>query len=182
MTCSIDGFGADAEGQIGWTAPSDDLHAFFNDTLRDVSTYVMGRHLFETMRVWDDWPEERSEVEDDFVGIWQAADKIVCSDTLVDAGLDAPRTTFEPRLTTDRLARIVAEADGVVEVGGPTTAAAALRTGMVDVVQLYVADQVLGGGLRVFPDGMRRGFDLAETRRFDNGTVLLRYERTPDPS
>ncbi|WP_278234529.1 dihydrofolate reductase family protein [Isoptericola sp. AK164] len=176
-TCSIDGFVADADGSIDWTAPSDELHAFFNDRLRDVGTYVMGRRMFGTMRVWDTWPAGRSAVEDDYAAIWAAADKIVCSDRLAATGVDAPRTTVEPRLTTRRLAQIVADADGTVEVSGPTTAADALRSGMVDVLQLFVAPRALGGGLRALPAGMDLALELAETRRFDNGTVLLRYER-----
>jgi len=176
-TCSIDGFVADADGGIGWTTPSEELHAFFNDSLRDVGTYVMGHDMYATMRVWDTWPAGRSAVEDDYAAIWAAADKIVCSDRLTATGVDAPRTTVEPRLTTRRLAEIVAAADGAVEVSGPTTAAEALLTGMVDVLQLFVAPRALGAGLRALPAGLDLALELTQTRRFDNGTVLLRYER-----
>ncbi len=175
MNCSLDGYVATADGDIGWTAPADDAHAFVNALTRDVRTFVMGRHMFDTMRVWDTWPRGESAVEDEFADIWRDADKIVCSDTLT--ALDAPRTTLEPRLTTARLAEIVAATDGVVDVSGPTTAAGSLRAGMVDELHLFVVPRVVGGGLRALPDGARVDLTLVDERRFEGGTVFLRYAR-----
>lgn len=175
MTCSVDGYVADADGRFDWAAPTDELHAFVNDVVRDVRTFVMGRRMFETMRVWDEWPPGESAVEDEFADIWRERDKIVCSDSL--PAVDAPRTVLEPRLTDARLAEIVAATDGVVEVSGPTTAAGPLRAGMVDEIYLFVAPVVVGAGLRALPAGARIDLTLVEERRFAGGTVLLRYAR-----
>jgi dihydrofolate reductase len=175
MTCSLDGYVADADGSFDFAAPNEDLHAFVNGLVRDVRTFVMGRRMFETMRVWDTWPAGESAVADEFAELWAAADKIVCSDSLT--GVDAPRTTFEPRLTTTRLAEIVAATDGVVEVSGPTTAAEPLRAGVVDELLLLVVPHVVGAGLRALPDGARLELELADERRLANGTVFLRYVR-----
>jgi dihydrofolate reductase len=176
MTCSLDGYLADADGGFEWAAPSVEAHAFVNDLVRDVRTFVIGRRMFETLRIWDSWSTGGGTVEEEFAAIWQAADKIVCSDSLT--AVDAPRTTLEPRLTTTRLAEIVAATDGVVEVAGPTTAADALRSGMVDEVLLFVVPHVIGGGLRALPDGVRLALELTDERRFGDGAVYLRYRRT----
>ncbi|AEG44398.1 dihydrofolate reductase family protein [Isoptericola variabilis] len=175
MTCSLDGYVADADGSVDFASPSEELHAFVNDLVRDTRVFVMGRRMFETMRVWDTWPTGQSAVEDDFAEIWAGADKVVCSDSLT--GVEAPRTTFEPRLTTDRLGEIVAATDGVVEVSGPTTAAEALRAGMVDELLLLVTPEVLGAGLPALPDVARLHLALTDQRAFDDGTVYLRYAR-----
>lgn len=175
MSCSLDGYVADAGGGFAWTAPSVEAHLFVNALTRDVRTFVMGRNMFETMRVWDTMPLGEEPATDEFAQIWRAADKIVCSDSLT--GVEAPRTSFEPRLTTDRLAEIVAATHGVVEVSGPTTAADALRAGMVDDIRLFVVPHVVGGGLRAFPDDARLPLELTDERRFDDGTVYLRYRR-----
>ena len=175
MTCSLDGYVADAGGDFAWTAPSEESHLFVNALTRDVRTFVMGRRMFETMHVWDTMPSGGEVATDEFARIWQTADKIVCSDSLT--GADAPRTTFEPRLTTARLAEIVAATDGVVEVSGPTTAADALRAGLVDDVRLFVVPHVIGGGLPAFPPDARLQLKLTDERRFANGTVYLRYRR-----
>ncbi len=173
MTCSLDGYVADADGGFDWGAPDEEVHAFINDQVRDVRTFVVGRRMFDTMRVWDDWPPGQGEAADEFAELWKGIDKIVCSDSL-DA-VDAPRTTLEPRLTPGRLAEIVAATDGVVEVSGPTTAAGMLRAGLVDELTVRVAPHVAGGGLRLLPDGWQTELVLAESRPLPDGSVFLRY-------
>lgn len=175
MSCSLDGYVADAEGGFDWGAPDEEVHAFINGLVRDVRTFVVGRHMFTTMRVWDTWPAGQSAAEDEFAEIWRGIDKVVCSDRL-DA-VDAPRTTLEPRLTAGRIAEIVAATDGVVEVSGPTTAAVALRAGAVDEIAVRIVPVVVGSGLRLLPDGMHAALDRAECRPLPDGSVFLRYTR-----
>ncbi|MFE6970335.1 dihydrofolate reductase family protein [Isoptericola sp. NPDC057653] len=175
MSCSLDGYVADAGGGFDWSAPDDAVHAFINDRVRDVGTFVVGRNMFETMRVWDTWPPGQSDASDEFAEIWRGIDKIVCSDSL--GAVDAPRTTLEPRLTTARLAEIAAAADGAVEVSGPTTAAGALRAGLVDEMTIRIVPHVAGGGLRLLPDGMRADLVRAECVPLGDGSVFLRYTR-----
>lgn len=174
ITCSLDGFVNDGDGEIGWTAPSDDRHEFINRRVGDVSVFVMGRRMYEMLRVWDDWPPGQP-VEDEFAALWAQADKIVCSDTL--ERLDAPRTTLERRLTLDRLDQIVAATDGVIEIAGPTTAADALRAGKVDEIDLFVLPRTVGAGQRALPDGMQTMLELRESRTFSDGAVYLSYRR-----
>ncbi len=178
MTCSLDGYVTDADGGFDWATPSEEVHTFVNGRVTDVSLFVMGRHMFDAMRVWDTWPAGQSPVEDEFAAFWRERDKIVCSDSISE--VDAPRTKLEPRLTNARLAEIVAATDGVVEVSGPTTAAEALRAGMVDEIHLIVVPRVIGGGLRALPDGARLDLALADERRFADGTVYLSYQRATD--
>lgn len=174
ISCSLDGFVNDRQGEIGWTAPSDDRHEFINQRVGDVRVFVMGRRMYEMLRVWDDWPPGR-EVEDEFAALWARTDKIVCSDTL--GPVDAPRTTVEPRLTVDRLDQIVAEAEGVVEVSGPTTATGAFRAGTVDEIDMFVVPRFVGGGQRALPDGIQATLELRESRTFSDGAVYLSYGR-----
>ncbi|MFC7877181.1 dihydrofolate reductase family protein [Isoptericola sp. NPDC057391] len=179
MSCSLDGYVADASGDFDWGAPDDAVHAFINGQVRDVRTFVVGRHMFEAMRVWDTWETGQSDATDEFAEIWRGIDKVVCSDTLVAAGsgVDAPRTTLEPRLTPERLAEIAAGTDGVVEVSGPTTAAGALLAGVVEELTVRVVPHVAGGGLRLLPDGMQADLVRAECVPLGDGSVFLRYTR-----
>ena len=173
MACSLDGYVADGAGGFEWTHPSDEVYAFLNQVVTGERVFVMGRRMWETMRVWDSWEVGKSAIADEFVQIWEGADKIVCSGSI--APTPAPRTTFEPRLTTARLAEIVAATDGVVDISGPTMAADALRAGMVDEVHMIVVPRVVGGGLRLFPDGLRLSLELVEKHSFESGSVYLRY-------
>src|SRR5438093_11619987 len=81
---SLDGYIEDADGNFGWAAPDDEVHAFVNDLERNVGTFLYGRRMYETMVFWDRPPDpaELPPVEQDFARIWQAVDKIVYSKTL----------------------------------------------------------------------------------------------------
>jgi dihydrofolate reductase len=60
-------------------------------------------------------------------------------------------------------------------IGGANLAAQAFRAGLVDECQLFVAPILVGGGKRALPDNIRLELELLDERRFDNGTVFLRY-------
>src|SRR5829696_4978499 len=47
---SLDGYVADEDGEFGWAAPDDEVHAFVNDLERRVGTYLYGRRMYEVMR------------------------------------------------------------------------------------------------------------------------------------
>jgi riboflavin biosynthesis pyrimidine reductase len=66
-------------------------------------------------------------------------------------------------------------ADRDLSVGGPTLATRALEAGLVDEIVLFVVPYVVGGGLRVFPPGVRTPLTLVDERRFASGAVMLRY-------
>ena len=54
---------------------------------------------------------------------------------------------------------------------------ALLEADLVDSLHLLVYPIVLGGGKRLFPEGMRHNFGLLEQRAFPSGVVLLLYVR-----
>jgi riboflavin biosynthesis pyrimidine reductase len=60
-------------------------------------------------------------------------------------------------------------------VGGPELAAQAIKAGLVDEFQLFVAPVVVGGGKRSLPDNVFLTLELLEERRFGSGVVYLRY-------
>jgi riboflavin biosynthesis pyrimidine reductase len=66
-------------------------------------------------------------------------------------------------------------ADRDLSVGGPTLAAHALRAGLVDEIQIFVAPVVVGGGTPLLPKGVRFDVDLLDERRFGAGFRYARY-------
>ena len=173
MICSLDGYAADTDGRFDWGAPDEEVLAHVNDAARGVGTYLYGRRIYEIMTPWEHDPAtaDQSPGSADFARIWQAARKVVYSTTL--AQVSTRDTTLERAFDPDAVARIAEESD--VSIAGPTLAAAALRAGLVDEVHLVVCPVVVGGGLSVFPDGVRFDLALVDERRFAGGTVALRY-------
>ena len=113
--------------------------------------------------------------EREFARRWQRIDKVVVSSTLTHEELGSGRVRLVPELSLIELQRIVASATGVVEIFGPTVAAAAIQAGVVEDFRFFVVPKMVGGGLRALPDGVRLDLALVEHRTFDDGTAYLHY-------
>lgn len=71
-----------------------------------------------------------------------------------------------------------AQPGGDLSLGGADLAAEFRRLDLIDSYRLYVHPVVIGGGKPLFAPGSPRiDLRLAQTLRFGNGVVLLRYER-----
>lgn len=172
---SLDGYIADAAGNFGWAAPSEQVHRFVNELERPVGTYLYGRRMYEIMSFWETAPTEAGQPDyfDDFTRLWLAADKIVYSTTL--AQTTTAKTRLERRFDPSEVAKLKRDSPHDLGVGGPQLAAQALRAGLVDELWLILVPVIVGGGARALPDGVRLNLELLREQRFDNGTVALHY-------
>lgn len=174
-TISIDGYVNDADGDFQWSAPNDPVFDTHVERMAAVSTEVLGRKTYELMRYWETDHHDFSPAEEEFARRWRKIQKVVVSSTLTPDHVAAGRDRLVPRLDLDELRKIVADATGTVEIFGPTTAAPAIRAGMIDEFNFFVLPKVVGGGLRALPDDVRLDLGLAEHTVFDDGVVYLRY-------
>ena len=173
---SVDGYVADEHGNFDWAAPDDEVHAFVNELERPVGTYLYGRRMYEVMVAWETMPtEDQPAVIRDYAEIWRAADKIVYSTTLEAAA--SAKTQIERSFDPEAVRELKTKAAHDLSVGGPGLAAQALAAGLVDECRLFIAPVIVGGGTRFLPEGLRLDLELAEERRFANGTVYLHYRR-----
>jgi dihydrofolate reductase len=170
ISCSLDGFIEDADGNFDFSRPTEEVHQFVNDRQRLVETYVFGRRMYETMRVWDTM-DDPDPVMRDYQQIWRGIDKVVFSRTLDEV------TTERTRLEREFDPEFLRSLDGEVEIGGPELAAPAFEAGLIDLIELYVYPVLLGSGKRVLPADVRLDLELISTRQFPNGAVHLEYAR-----
>jgi dihydrofolate reductase len=172
---SLDGYIADEAGNFDWAAPDEVVHTFINDLERPVGTYLIGRRMYEVMSFWETAHTLADEPPAilDFARIWQAADKIVYSRTLETAS--TARTRIERDFDPESVRKMKAQAERDISVGGPGLAAHAIRSGLVDEFQLFIAPVIVGGGNYYLPHDVSLKLDLLDQRRFDNGMVYLRY-------
>ena len=179
---SLDGYVEDSDGGFGWAAPDEEVHAFVNDAERSIGTYLYGRRLYQTMVYWDTASSvpndvggssepDRPDVERDYAGIWQAADKIVFSRTLRTAR--SARTRLEPEFTPELVTSLKESSERDLGIGGAELAAEALRAGLVDEVRLLLHPVTVGGGKPALPGGVR--LRLLDQQSFGCGVVHLRY-------
>jgi dihydrofolate reductase len=174
INASLDGYIADENGNFDWTEPSDDAHSFFNDLQASTGTYLCGRRMYETMRVWDTFVlNDLPRVQRGYAEAWQATDKVVYSTTLDDA--PEPRTRLERTFDLEVVGRMKETADRDLSIAGPNLAAQAIRAGLVDRYILRVLPAIVGGGTRALPDSVRLDLALDDTQRFEDGSVVLDY-------
>lgn len=181
MTTSLDGFAADENGNFDWAVPSEEVHSFVNDQLRNVGTILMGSKLYETMQVWDDIPTEGtggpmdgpSPAMNDYAKIWRGANKAVYSSTLNDVGIE--NATIERSFDPEAIQKLVAESDRDFDIGGPHLAAEAIKANIIDEYHQIVVPIILGSGLHWLPKDARVELKLTDVRKFENGFVYLQF-------
>jgi dihydrofolate reductase len=177
MSVSLDGFIAGPDGDIGWTAPDQELFRFHVEQTREVSAHLCGRGLYEEMLVWETAEAPRFGPDElEFARIWKAIPKVVFSATLEQVQGNA-------RLASDDVAGQVAKlkeapGEGVVAVGGAGLAATLIKLDLIDEYRLFVIPVVVGSGTSYFPALDRPiELELLETRTFGSRVLYLRYLR-----
>ena len=180
MGASLDGFIAAPDGDIDWGAPDAELHRFHNDQTREISAYLCGRRLYQTMLPWETTDEAQfGPVELEFARIWKAIPKVVFSTTLARVEGNATRASEGVAAEVAKLKDQPGQ--GVVSVGGAGLAAEAIQLGLVDEFRLFYSPVVLGGGTPYFPRlANRMNLELVETRTFGSRVVYVRYRRSQE--
>lgn len=183
MTTSLEGYVADENGNFDWAMPSEEVHAFVNDALRNVGTILMGRNLYQTMKVWDDIPTEGtsgpmdgpSEAMNDYAKIWRDSKKIVYSTTMNDVTI--ANATIERSFDPKTIQKLVAESDRDFDIGGPHLAAEAIKANIVDEYHQLIVPLMIGSGNCWLPEGAKSKLKLVDVRKFKNGLVHLQYNK-----
>lgn len=178
---SVDGYIADAQGNIDWSDPSDELHQYWNDFERGTALSFYGRRLYELMSAY--WPtaDEAADATPmivDYARVWRAMPKVVFSRTLESVDWNSRLERGDP---VEVVTKLKAETDGNLEVAGATLAAPIVQAGLVDEFRIVVAPVAVGGGTPFFPSlPSWISLRLVENRTFPCGTVLLRYAANRD--
>jgi dihydrofolate reductase len=163
--------------------PSEEVHQFVNDTVRSIGTSLLGRNMYEVVKIWDEIPTEGvggpmdgpSPAMNDYAKIWQSANKIVYSTSLTD--LTIANATIERSFDPSAVRKMITASDKDVNIGGPQLAAEAITAGMIDEYHQVIAPVLVGGGKHWLPKGAQLKLQLVETRTFENGFVYLHYRK-----
>ena len=177
MGVSLDGFIAGPDGDIGWSAPDEELHRFHNLHASETGVHLYGRRLYEEMIYWETAAEQPSLPEHalEFARIWKATPKVVFSRTLDKVEGNATLVKDDPAEVVRRLKK---EPGEDLAVGGAGLASTLVEAGLVDEYRLFVSPVVLGAGTPYFPAlDERIDLELVETRTFGSRVVYLRYRR-----
>ena len=175
VTTSLDGYVADEKDNFEWTKPSEEVHAFVDDSLKNVGTFLLGRRMYETLAVWDTIRDTDSNAMNQFAEIWRAAKKTVYSTSLTE--VSTANTTIEHVFNAETVHRLITESDKDFGIGGPHLAAEAIRAGIVDEFHQFIVPKIIGGGNYWLPKDVKNKLELMDLRKFENGFVHLQYSK-----
>jgi dihydrofolate reductase len=182
INVSLDGFIEDKNGNIDWSNPSEELHRYFGDLELEVDVHLYGRRMYDVMSYWKtaDANTSTPDYEREYAQRWKQVANVVFSHTLEQ--VSAPDRLVKDKVAEEIL-RLKAQPGKAMLVGGPALAASLLQLDLVDEVRLVVHPVILGGGKPMFPSlDQALRLRLVETRQFEGGVVLLKYQRTESQS
>lgn len=176
---SADGFIEGPNGEFDWPVMHADLSDDSHALTTGAAAFLYGRVVWDMMSSY--WPAAETISDDPhdlrFAPIWRRTPKVVFSDTLTEADWNT-RVIGSADLAV-QVTALKAETEGdLILMGGSLLPSRLTELGLIDEYRIVVHPVVLGGGKPVFRPGTeRRGLRLAESRSFDGGPVLLRYDR-----
>jgi dihydrofolate reductase len=158
----------------GWTIPywHDDIGAHFFGMITDCDVFLLGRRTWQGHgAAFDPMPEG-----DPFGDLMKRMQKVVVSTTLTSTDLWRNSTIISGNVVEE--VRKLKEAPGqnIALDGSSVLVHTLIENGLVDEYSLLVYPLVLGGGKRLFSDGLRVNLELIESRPFPSGVVLMRYQ------
>jgi dihydrofolate reductase len=140
----------------------------------------MGRTNYEGFHGY--WPPVARDPESSPRGrdlaVWlDEVEKVVFSRTLTEAEWSNAR--IADREPPDEVAALKAvEGRDILVLNSASIIRALLGADLVDEMRLNLVPLVLGGGLRIFPDGLPRSeWELASSASLPGGTLGLQYRR-----
>ncbi len=172
---SVDGRIDGPGGAFDWAVLGPELAAYSNALNARSDTFLYGRGVWDMMAAF--WPDADSASSDphtlEFAPLWRTRPKIVFSRTLEKAD-------WNTRVIGGDLAEEVGalkRQDGkdLLLIGGSRLPAELTALGLIDEYHVAVHPVALGGGRPLFTE--RFGLRLVESRPFESGVVLLRYDR-----
>lgn len=163
IAASLDGFIADARGEVEWLWTDDDYG--YTDFIEGVDALLIGRKTYEQVRGFGSWPYAhlRSYV---FTSQALAPD---------------PNVVFVRDEASAFIRELKAQPGGDLWlVGGGALNAACLRAGLVDELVLSIQPLLLGEGVRLFaPPFELQNLALQGSKVYDSGLIQLTYSLYP---
>jgi dihydrofolate reductase len=158
----------------GWTHPywHNEIGAHFFQAMTEADTLLLGRKTWQGHgAAFDPMPDG-----DPFGDVMKSKKKYVVSTTLKDASLWR-NSTIIGRSAVDEVRKLKAQpGQNILLDGSSVLVHTLIENNLVDEYALHIYPLVLGGGKRLFPEGMRVNLKLIEATALPTGVVYQRYQ------
>ena len=181
---SLDGFFAGSDGNIDWFMVDSEFDRWAAESVDEFDTVLLGRTTYELFAGY--WPGALTnpETPDEDLVVARALDdmtKVVFSRSLERA--DWRNTEFWREIEPQEIKKLREQPGKVIVVYGSGTIVSQLTNlGLIDEYRLLVNPVILGSGKPLFEDVEKTAMKLLDTRTFESGNVLLRYQPAEAPT
>jgi len=175
---SLDGYIADANGDMSWAHKSDpEWNAFASQNASGNGVLLFGRVTYDMMAAWWPTPAALQAMPAVAAGM-NRMQKVVFSRTMKTASWQ--NTTLVKDDIAGAVRNMKAESgEGIVILGSGSIVSQLTQAGLIDEYQLVVNPVVLGGGKTMFAGLQDKvAVRLISMRPFKNGNVVLSYARS----
>lgn len=178
MWISLDGFIAGPHDDMSWVRVDQALGTYEDNLVSAADTLLLGRVTYQSFAgAWPAVPESlsASDGEKAYARKLNQMRKIVYSRTLDRAEWN--NSTLVHELNPDAIVELKREPGAnIVMYGSASIVQRLMAHGLIDEYHLLIHPVVLGGGKRLFNEGVRTtALRLAGSTTFDSGVVLLTY-------
>jgi dihydrofolate reductase len=156
----------------GWTIPywHDDIGLHFDNSMKQADTLLLGR------KTWVTHGEAFEKMAGDpFADALNGMKKYVVSTTLQSPDLWRNSTIISSKVEEE--VRKLKEMPGkdILIDGSSVLLHTLIKDGLVDEFMLHVYPLSLGGGKKLFPEGVRVNLKLTESKSLPTGVVFEKY-------
>lgn len=165
--------GAEKTAHGAWTWPywSDEIGKFKFEELFASDALLLGRVTYQGFAAA--WPSATDE--QGFADRMNSLPKFVVSMTLTS--VEWNNSSLIKEHVAEEIAKLKQQpGQDILIAGSAELVQALMRHGLIDEYRLLVYPVVLGSGKRLFAEGSAATLKLVETRSFDSGVALLRYQ------
>ena len=178
MWTTLDGFIADANGEMDWLLGDDQLSDYEIALVSNADTLLFGRKTYQDfLGYWPNVPRnpDAAAWEKTYAEKINAMTKVVLSTTLDKAEWDPSQ--IRRSIDRDEIKELKDEPGANILIYGSASVVQQLTNlGLIDEYQLVVHPVLLGGGKRLFDDIKDRvPLKLVESKPFHSGALLLTY-------
>jgi dihydrofolate reductase len=154
----------------GWVPPlwDDGVGAVFSAAMSNVDTLLLGRRTY----VGHAQAFEPNPAEDPFGTVR----KYVVSKTLTES-MWRDSTIIRDNVIESIRALKAQPGKDILTDGSSQLVQAMLANDLIDELRLYTFPVIVGGGKRIFPNGIKATFALVSSKPLQNGIVILHYAR-----
>ena len=179
---SIDGYSSGPGGPQHDTwltehAVREQTQAHAEGIWRGVSTALLGRSNFEGFAsVWPMITRETTDPRTRDLGTWlEAVDKVVFTRTSTAVVWGSSRQSDDLEGEVRRLTQ--GPGRDILVLNSASIISQLLVLDLIDDLQLTIVPVLLGGGLRLLPDGVSTDWELIETTTMAHGAIAVHYRR-----